>query len=281
MSEPSKWLTSYSLYMLKNIFFYCFVLSAGCMLYACHKGELIQAQEELARITFKTYSSVSADIKRVTVDGKIANDNNANFIFIRNKDIDSSLVVAYNSKDQVVLEQRLPIKLGLNTFGVHSKSPIDPSLVVGENPLGDNIESIPGKMQVKILNYNTTISPKGEPIRLAVYQGKPFFDESWGMDLVKYDETPILITDLISDKIPEKFTVIPVDPLYVAKAQVLDKDSKPVLIDGQKVYLFFYFNVDVAVVYLPEKESDVPLDVDAVSEIGGIGYSLDNIWLKK
>lgn len=164
---------------------------------------------------------------------------------------------------------------------MHSKSPIDPSLVVGPNPLGDDVESIPGVMQVKILNFNKTISPNGEPIRLAIYQGKPVFDESWGMDLVKYDEAPILTTDLISDKIPEKFIKIPVNPIFSAKAQVLDKDSKPVLIDGQKVYLFFFFKVDAAVVYLPQKESDAYFDVDAVSDIGGIGFALDAVWLKK
>ncbi|WP_313156249.1 hypothetical protein [Sphingobacterium multivorum] len=267
--------------MIKNIFFYLVVLWTGWGGYSCQKGELVQGEEDLARITFKSYSSASVDIKRVTVNGKVANNDNTNFIFIRNKDADSSLVVAFDSKGQKVLEQRLSIKSGLNTFGVHSKSPIDPSLVVGENPLGDDVQPIRGIMQVKILNFNKTISPKGEPIRLAVYQGKPIFDESWGMDLVKYDETPILTTDLISDKIPEKFIKIPVDPIFAAKAQVLDKDSKPILIDGQKVYLFFYFSVGVAVVYLPQKESDAPLDVDAVSEVGGIGYSLDNIWLQK
>ncbi len=270
-----------ALYMIKNIFFYLVVLWTGWGGYSCQKGELVQGEEDLARITFKSYSSASVDIKRVTVNGKVANNDNTNFIFIRNKDADSSLVVAFDSKGQKVLEQRLSIKSGLNTFGVHSKSPIDPSLVVGENPLGDDVQPIRGIMQVKILNFNKTISPKGEPIRLAVYQGKPIFDESWGMDLVKYDETPILTTDLISDKIPEKFIKIPVDPIFAAKAQVLDKDSKPILIDGQKVYLFFYFSVGVAVVYLPQKESDAPLDVDAVSEVGGIGYSLDNIWLQK
>ncbi len=253
----------------------------GSLLPSCQKGELIVETEELARIAFRSYSTTSVDVKRVTIDGKVANPSDANFIFIRNKDADSSSVVAYNNNDQVILEQRLPLKSGLNTFGVHSKSPIDPSLVVGENPLGDDVPSIPGVMQVKILNYNKTISPKGEPIRLAVYQGKPIFDESWGMDLVKYDETPILITDLISDKIPEKFLKLAVDPIFPAKAQELDKDSKPIFVDGQKVYLFFYFTVDIGIVYLPQKESDTPLDVDGVSEIGGIGYSLDNIWLKK
>ena len=267
--------------MVKNIFLYSVVLWIGCMLNSCQKGELVQGQEELARIAFTSYNSVSVDIKKVIVDGKVANNDNTNFIFLRDKEADSSSVIAYNGKDEVVLEQRLPIKSGLNSFGVHSKSPIDPTLVVGKNPLGEDVLPIPGVMQIKILNYNKTISPKGEPIRLAVYQGKPVFDESWGMDLVKYDETPILTTDLISDKIPEKFINIPVNPIFAAKAQVLDKDLKPVLIDGQKVYLFFYFAVDVGVVYLPQKESDAPLDVDAVSEIGGIGYSLDNIWLKK
>ncbi len=267
--------------MIKNLLTYFAVFWTGCMLCSCQKGELVLESEELARIAFKTYTAVSADVKKVMVDGKIANSDKSNFIFMRNKDADSSLIVAYDGKDHVVLEQRLPIKPGLNTFGVHSKSPIDPSLVVGENPLGDDVPSIPGVMQVKILNYNKTISPKGEPIRLAVYQGKPVFDESWGMDLVKYDETPILITDLISDKIPEKFLKLAVDPIFPAKAQVLDKDSKPIFVDGQKVYLFFYFTVDIGIVYLPQKESDTPLDVDGVSEIGGIGYSLDNIWLKK
>ncbi len=270
-----------SLYMIKNIFFYFFVLWTGWGLCSCEKGEVVQVPDEIARIAFRSYSTASVDVKRVTVDGKVANNDNTNFIFIRNKDADSSWIVAYDSKDQKVLEQRLSIKSGLNIFGVHSKSPIDPSLVVGENPLDDNVLPIPNVMQVKILNYNKTISPNGEPIRLAVYQGKPVFDESWGMDLVKYDDDPILITDLISDKIPEKFIKIPVNPIFAAKAQVLDKDSKPVLIDGQKVYLFFYFKADVAVVYLPQKESDAPLDVDAVSDIGGIGYSLDNIWLQK
>lgn len=267
--------------MIKNLLLYFAVLWTGCILYSCQKGEHVLETEELARVAFKTYSAESADIKKVMVDGKIANNDKSNFIFMKNKEADSSLIVAYNAKDQVVLEQRLAIKSGLNTFGVHSKSPIDPLLVVGANPLGDNVPSIPGVMQVKILNYNKTISPKGEPIRLAVYEGKPVFDESWGMDMVKYDETPNLITDLISDKIPEKFIQLPMAPIFPAKAQVLDKDSKPILIDGQKVYLFFYFTVDIGIIYLPQKESDTPLDVDGVSEIGGIGYSLDNIWLKK
>lgn len=267
--------------MIRNLVLYFIALWVGSLLSSCQKGEPVLETEELARIAFKTYGNVSVDVKRVTVDGKAANQSNTNFIFIRNKDADSSLVVAYDSKDQVVLEQRLAIKSGLNTFGVHSKSPIDPSLVVGPNPLGDDVESIPGVMQVKILNFNKTISPNGEPIRLAIYQGKPVFDESWGMDLVKYDEAPILTTDLISDKIPEKFIKIPVNPIFSAKAQVLDKDSKPVLIDGQKVYLFFFFKVDAAVVYLPQKESDAYFDVDAVSDIGGIGFALDAVWLKK
>ncbi|MCW2260964.1 MULTISPECIES: hypothetical protein [Sphingobacterium] len=267
--------------MIKNLFIYFVALWVGCMLYSCQKGELVQEQEELARIAFKTYSAVSADIKKVMVDGKIANSDKSNFIFMRNKDADSSLIVAYDGKDQVVLEQHLAIKPGLNTFGVHSKSPIDPSLIVGGNPLGDSVLPIPGVMQVKILNYNKTISPNGEPIRLAIYKGTPVYDESWGQDLVKYNDPPILITDLISDKIPEKFTKIPVDLIFAPKAQVLDKDSKPILIDGQKVYLFLYFGVDIGIVYLPQKESDVAFDSDAVSEIGGIGYSLDNIWLKK
>ncbi|MDR6735694.1 MULTISPECIES: hypothetical protein [unclassified Sphingobacterium] len=267
--------------MIKNIFLYFGALWIGCMLSSCQKGEMVQMQDEIARIAFRSYSSASVDVKRVTVDGKVANPSDANFIFIRNKDADSSLVVAFNNKDQVVLAQRLPLKSGLNTFGVHSKSPIDPSLVVGPNPLGDDVKPIPGVIQVKILNYNRTISPKGEPIRLAVYQGKPVYDESWGMDLVKYDETPILTTGLISDKITEEFIKIPIDPLFVAKAQVLDSDLKPILVDGQNVYLFFNFSVDVGIVYLPQKESDAYLDVDAVSEIGGIGYSLENIWLRK
>ncbi|HAF33962.1 MULTISPECIES: hypothetical protein [Sphingobacterium] len=267
--------------MIKNLFLCFIALWIGSLLSSCQKGEPIVETEELARIAFRSYSTASVDVKRVTIDGKVANPNDANFIFIRNKDADSSSVVAYNSNDQVVLEQRLPLKSGLNTFGVHSKSPIDPSLVVGPNPLGDDVESIPGVRQVKILNYNKTISPNGEPIRLAVYQGKPVYDESWGMDMVKYDENPILITDLISDKIPEEFIKIPIDATFVPKAQVLDKDLKPILIDGQKVFLFFNFSVDIGIVYLPQKESDAYFDVDAFSEIGGIGYGLDNIWLQK
>lgn len=267
--------------MIKNIFLYFVALWIGGMLSSCQKGEVVQVQDEIARIAFRSYSAASVDIKRVTVDGKVANSSNANFIFIRNKDADSSLVVAYNNNDQVVLEQQLSLKSGLNTFGVHSKSPIDPSLVVGPNPLGDDVTPIPGVRQVKILNYNKTISPNGEPIRLAVYQGKPVYDESWGMDMVKYDETPILTTGLISDKIPEEFIKIPIDATFVPKAQVLDKDLKPILIDGQKVFLFFNFSVDIGIVYLPQKESDAYFDVDAFSEIGGIGYGLDNIWLKQ
>jgi hypothetical protein len=267
--------------MIRNLVLYFIALWVGSLLSSCQKGEPVLETEELARIAFKTYGTASVDVKRVTVDGKAANQSNTNFIFIRNKDADSSLVVAYDSKDQVVLEQRLAINSGLNTFGVHSKSPIDPSLVVGPNPLGDDVESIPGVRQVKILNYNQTISPNGDPIRLAIYQGKPVFDESWGMDLVRYDETPILITGLISDKIPEEFIKIPVDPYFPAKAQVLDKDSKPILIDGQKVYLFFFFAVeDIGIVYFPQKEPDAYFDVDAVSDIGGIGFALDAVWLK-
>jgi len=129
--------------MIKNLFLCFIALWIGSLLSSCQKGEPIVETEELARIAFRSYSTASVDVKRVTIDGKVANPSDANFIFIRNKDADSSSVVAYNSNDQVVLEQRLPLKSGLNTFGVHSKSPIDPSLVVGPNPLGDDVESIP------------------------------------------------------------------------------------------------------------------------------------------
>ncbi|VTR44559.1 Uncharacterised protein [Sphingobacterium thalpophilum] len=269
--------------MLKNLFLVFVTVSVGSLLFSCRKGELVQESEELARVLFKSYGSVSPDIKRITVDGKAANDDNSTFVFVRSKDTDSSLVLGYNSKDEHVLAQRLPIRAGLNTFGVHEKSPIDPTLVVAENPLGADLPVIPDTIQVKILNYNKTISPEGLPIRLAIYKGKLVFDDAWGMDLVSYDQTPLLTTGVIGESIPKEFIKLPKKPFSHAffKAEVLDEALKPVLVNGQKVFLFFYFTVDIGIVYLPQKEPDVYFDFDGMTAVDGLGYSLDNVWLKK
>lgn len=268
--------------MLKNLFTFLLTVLMATTLCSCQKGEPVLEAAELARISFKSYGSTSPDIKRITVDGKIANYDNSTFVFIRNKDADSSLVVAYNSKDKPVLKQRLLIKTGLNTFGLHEKSPMDPALVVGENPLGDDVQIIQDTIQIKILNYNKTIAP-ASPIRLAIYKGKLVFDEAWGMDLVSYDQNPLLTTGIVGEDIPGEFIKLPKQTSSTTffKAQVLDKDLKPVLLNGQNVFLFFYFTVDIGIVYLPQKDPDVYFDFDGMTAIDGVGYSLDNVWLKK
>lgn len=270
--------------MFRNLFTYFIVLWIGCTLSACQKGEIIENQRQLARVSFKAYSGENLGIKKISINGEFTtyDENQANYLFFFDKSKDTSDVIAFGDDEKIVLQQRLALKSGSNIFGVYPKSPIDPTLVVGKNPL-EGAEPNPGNYQIKILNYNKIISPKGEPIRLAIYKGELVFDENTFEEKMVYDNEPLVTTDLISDQIPDKFIPIPIAISYY-RATVLDKDSKPLLINGQKVYLFLGLGAlssnQVAILYLQNKEPDVIFDYDWVTFVDGLGFLLSDVWLK-
>lgn len=271
--------------MIKNIFIFFVTLWVGCALSSCQKGEVIEDQRQLSRVSFKAYSGENLGIKKISIDGEYTkyDKDQANYLFFFDKSKDTSDVIAFGDDEKIVLQQRLPLKSGSNIFGVYPKSPIDPTLVVGENPL-DGSEPNQGNFQVKILNYNKIISPNSEPIRLAIYSGTMVFNENTFEEKMVYDDKPLLITDLISDQIPDSFIQIPFERSSYLRATVLDKDAKPFLVNGQTAYVFIGgLNVDkpISILYLPNKEPDVIFDRDWVTFLDGPGFELFDIWLTK
>ncbi|MBB2952506.1 MULTISPECIES: hypothetical protein [Sphingobacterium] len=271
--------------MLKKLFIYFIVLWTGCALYSCQKGEIVEDQRQLARVAFKSYSGENLGIKKISIDGEFTNYDGPkdSYLFIFDKSKDTSVVIAFGNEDKIVLKQRLALKSGSNIFGVYPKSPLDPTLVVGKNPL-EGAQSDATNYQIKILNYNKIISPDGEPVRLAIYSGTLVFDENTFEEKMVYAEEPILTTDLITDQIPDNFIKIPVAIPYY-RATVLDKDSKPLLINGQQVFLFLRLAAlgsdPIALIYLPQKDPDVIFEDDWVTFVDGLGFELSNVWLKK
>lgn len=273
------------LHMIKNLFISFVVLLMACTLYSCQKGEIIEDQRQLARVSFNSYSGENLGIKKISIDGEFAkyDEGKNNYLFFFDKSKDSSDVIAFGDEEKIVLQQRLALKGGSNIFGVYPKSPIDPTLVVGKNPL-DGAELNPGNYQMKILNFNKIISPNGEPVRFAIYKGELVFDENTFEEKMVYDDEPFLTTDLISDQIPESFIRISFEYTGYLRATVLNKDAKPLLVNGQKAYVFIAgLNVDkpISILYLPNKEPDVIFDRDWVTFLDGPGFELSDIWLKK
>lgn len=270
--------------MFRNLFIYFIVYLTGCALYSCQKGEIVEDQQQFSRVSFRAYSGQNLGIKKISIDGEFAkyDVNAANYLFFFDKSKDSSDVIAFDNEEKIVLKQRLALKIGSNIFGVYPKSPMDPTLVVGKNPL-EGAEPNPGNYQFKILNYNKIISPNGAPIRLAIYRGELVFDENTFEEKMVYDDEPFLITDLINDQIPESFIQIPFEYSYY-KATVLDKDAKPLLVNGQTAYLFIGgLNSDrpISIIYLPNKEPDVIFDLDFATFLDGPGFSVSDVWLTR
>lgn len=272
--------------MSRNFSIYFIVYLMGCALYSCQKGEIVEDQRQLARVSFKAYSGENLGIKKVSINGEFTtyDVNQANYLFFFDKTKDSADVIAFDLEEKIVLQQRLALKSGSNIFGVYPKSPLDPALVVGKNPL-EGAQPNPGNYQIKILNYNKIISPNGEPIRLAIHKGRLVFDENTFEEKMVYDDEPFLITDLISDQIPDNFIQLPFEvSTEVLRATVLDKDAKPLLVNGQKAYMYIGgLNVDkpIIILYLPDKEPDVIFDRDWVTFLDGLGFELIDIWLMK
>ncbi|WP_126974387.1 hypothetical protein [Gynurincola endophyticus] len=262
-----------------SIYLLAFLMSFGFI--GCNKGELVEEQEQLARITFRTYTGEHLNIKKISINGEFTRPDGTSFLFFVDKK-DSADVVAFDDKDNKLIQQRLALKRGSNVFGVYPKSPLDPTLVVGKNPLETGVAP-EGTYQVKILNYNKIISPNGEPIRLAIYKGTMVFDEVSGWEQIFFEEEPLVTTDLITDQIPEYFIQIPRTTFY--KATVLDKDGNPLLLDGQNVYIYPRLGVlqdfKFAIMYLPNKEADVIFEEDWFNMVDGLGFELFDVWLKK
>jgi len=265
----------------KSITIYLFTLLISFSFIGCKKGELVEEHELLARIAFRSYTAENLNINSVSINGKTTTPDKGTFQFSFDKK-DSADVIAYDDKGSILIQQRLALKVGANVFGVYPKSPLDPTLVVGKNPLeGDN--PLEATYYVKILNYNKIISPNGEPIRLAIHKGKMVRDEATGWDLITFDEEPLVTTGLITDQIPDQYIQIQVTPYY--KATVLDKDGKPLLIDGQKVYIYprlgVLNNSQFAIMYLTDKEADVIFEDDWFNMVDGLGFDLLDVWLSK
>ena len=247
----------------------------------CQKGALVEDQVILARIAFISYTGENLNIKKIAIDGEFTRPDGASFLFLFDKK-ESADVVAFDDKDNKLIQQRLSLKRGNNVFGVYPKSPLDPTLVVGNNPL-EGGAATEGTYQIKILNYNKIISPNGEPIRLAIYKGYMTFNETTGSEEISFEEEPLVTTGPITDQIPDQYIEIQQTPYY--KATVLDKDGKPLLIEGQKVYIYPRFGVlnnsKFAIMYLPNKDADVIFEDDWFNMVDGLGFDLYDVWLKK
>lgn len=265
----------------KNICIYLFSLMMSFSSIGCKKGELVVEQELLARIAFRSYSGENLNIKKISIDGKSTKPDGATFQFFFNKK-DSTEVIAYDDKDNILIQQRLALKLGANVFGVYPKSPLDPTLVVGKNPL-EETDRIEGTYQFKILNYNKIISPNGEPIRLAIYKGTLVYDEETFSEEMVFEEQPLVTTDLITDEIPDNYIELPITTFY--RATVLDKNGNPLLIEGQNVYIYPRISALIGyksgIFYLPNKEADVIFEDDWTTLVDGLGFELSDIWLKQ
>lgn len=265
----------------KRIAIYLFSLLMSLSFIGCKKGELVEDQELLARIAFRTYTGASLNIKKISVDGEFTTPDGASFLFLLDKK-DSADVIAFDNNDNKLIQQRLALKRGSNVFGVYPKSPIDPTLVIGKNPLEGDVPP-EATFQFKILNYNKIISPNGEPIRLAIYKGKMTPNETTGWEEISFEEEPLVTTDVITDQIPDRYIQVPITSYY--RATVLDKDGKPLLINGQKVYVYPRLGVlndtDFAIMYLPNKEADVIFEDDWFNMVDGLGFDLLDVWLKK
>jgi hypothetical protein len=265
----------------KNICIYLFSLMMSFSFIGCKKGEIVVEEELLARIAFRSYSGENLNIRKVSIDGKSTTMDKGTFQFILDKK-DSADVIAYDDKDNILIQQRLALRIGTNVFGVYPKSPLDPTLVVGKNPL-EETDRIEGTYQFKILNYNKIISPNGEPIRLAIYKGNLVYDEETFSEEMVFEAQPLVTTDLITDKIPDNYIELPITTFY--RATVLDKDGNPLLIEGQNVYIYprisALLGYKSGIFYLPNKEADVIFEEDWTTLVDGLGFELSDIWLKQ
>lgn len=77
--------------MFRNLFIYFIVYLTGCALYSCQKGEIVEDQQQLSRVSFRAYSGQNLGIKKISIDGEFAkyDVNAANYLFFFDKSKDS------------------------------------------------------------------------------------------------------------------------------------------------------------------------------------------------
>ena len=216
----------------------CFLLLIYVLvIIGCQKAEEVNSFTALSTIQFARKQADGYEIKI----GKETIPFNILKKIIKTDSVEVS-VVSLASKAEV-LKQYIKLEDNINTFTLLKMDPADEQTVVLMKGNGgiEGVEPEPGKIKVKFVNYNKELASNEAAIHLVFQELKEF---DFGMFMSVYYDISTDTVFNVSRKVPADYTALPVkNPQvrstdYVGRFLVLKADKKPLLKEGQPVYLY-------------------------------------------
>lgn len=229
----------------------CIALKALILLsliYSCEKPEYIKNDVGFTEIKISVVGDIRI-INPMTYDGK---EYMTGELIPIDKNKDSVDISFFYNSTKPALKMKIENKIGPNNYFLYYNNPIDSTAIISKKHPIDGEMPPEGKSLMKIINLNKTLSPNDEPIHLAIYEYKtPWYE--WVDPYVPiHDQIPKDTIFNITSSIPDNFTII--SPLILGPmshfAKVLKENKEELLVNGNKVYVFFNTVGNACILYL-------------------------------